>query len=61
MAKKCPTCNSCLDIIWIMPNRFLHCWLDDIYYDIVDGNLVIIPKDKLNPEIVNFINEEKSR
>lgn len=42
MAKKCPDCVLCLDTVWIEPRRFLHCWLCDQYYDIVDGKLTAV-------------------
>lgn len=40
--KKCPSCNSCLDIVWLMPRRFYHCWLEDTWYDIVDNVVTLI-------------------
>lgn len=40
--KKCPSCNSCLDMVWILPNRFYHCWLEDIWYNIIEEKMVII-------------------
>lgn len=41
---KCLDCSSCLDVIWIMPRRYLHCWLCRQFYDVKDGSLV-----KLDP------------
>lgn len=33
---------SCTDVVWIMPRRFFHCWLCDIYYDIIDDKFTAI-------------------
>lgn len=46
MAKKCPECRSCTDIVWIEPRRFFHCWLCDIYYDIVDNKFIVVDVTK---------------
>lgn len=43
---KCPECNSCLDIVWIMPRRFFHCWLCKQFYDKVDKEFVKIDIQK---------------
>ena len=37
MSKKCLDCNLCLDVIWIEPRRFYHCFLCGQYYDIING------------------------
>lgn len=42
MKRKCPNCNSCCDIVWILPRRFFHCWLCDIYYDFLEGKMITI-------------------
>lgn len=42
MPKKCPSCNSCLDQFWILPRMFYHCWLEDLYFKIDGGKIVII-------------------
>jgi hypothetical protein len=39
---KCPECNSCLDVIWIMPNRFYHCWLCKDFYNNIDKKITKI-------------------
>jgi len=63
VSKKCPSCNSCLDIIWIMPRRFYHCWLEDVYYDLVDNKIVVVDVEKelgIHKEILSKMIQEKS-
>jgi len=56
MRKKCPTCQSCCDTVMIMPRRFYHCYLCNIYYDIIEGKftpvdapaIMGVPKEELD-------------
>jgi hypothetical protein len=58
--KKCPDCKLCLDIVFILPRRFFHCFLCLKYYDIVDGNLVqVIPDEVLKKHMDLIIEQEK--
>lgn len=42
MKKKCPSCNSCLDLVWLMPNRYYHCWFEDVWYTTIGNEMAII-------------------
>ena len=54
MKKKCPVCNGCMDMIWVMPRRFYRCWFCKEFYDIVDNKSVVIDVQK----IMNISKEE---
>lgn len=64
---KCPTCESCLDVVWIMPKRFFHCWLCKEFYNKLGTQLekinieehVSISKESLEELMENYY--EKSR
>jgi hypothetical protein len=43
---KCPFCNSCLDIIMVMPRRYFRCWLEAKYFNLIDGKIVEVDIEK---------------
>jgi len=65
--KKCPVCQSCLDMIWILPKRFYHCWLCKDFYDIINNELVVVSIDdmgfpqELVDDILETLKNEQSR
>lgn len=57
--KKCPECQSCLDMIWIMPKRFYRCWLCRDFYNIIDNKLTKLTLEEMGfpQEIIDKVLE----
>ena len=41
--KKCPECNGCMDLVWVLPNRYYYCDFCEVYYGGADSNLQEVP------------------
>jgi hypothetical protein len=39
---KCPSCKICMDNITIIPRRFYHCFIENTFYDIIDGKPALV-------------------
>jgi hypothetical protein len=60
--KKCPDCNLCLDVVFLIPRRFLHCFLCGKYYDILDGKLtIVIPEEEVKKLLDLIIKQQEER
>lgn len=40
MARKCPSCNECLDFVWIKYKVYRWCWLCNKYYKLDNNTLI---------------------
>jgi len=61
MSKKCLDCKLCLDVIWIEPKRFYHCFLCDQFYDIIGGVLTKIDVDTELQKYYDLIAAQEER
>jgi len=56
--KKCKTCLTCFNLVWVESKRYYHCWLCDTWYEGRDDDLKLIENPFANINVPIELKEQ---